>query len=97
MIDGEIVKNEDLNLRLDNVRNCKDAIPLDKEFDNIMKYKKKGILNLACKQGVLFKKFKEFNKFKETLREIGISISTTCFKVKLVKVSEKHPKLKNLR
>ena len=48
-----------LNLRLDNIRNCEDAVPVVKEFDKIIKCKKKGILNLVHKQELLFKEFKD--------------------------------------
>ena len=94
MIDGEIVQNEELNLRSDKVRNSEDATPAVKEFDNIIKCKKKGILNLAYKLGLSFPKFKEPNRFKEMLKDIGISKSTIYLKVKLVKVLEKYPILK---
>ena len=43
-----------LNLSLDNVRNCEEPTILVKECQKII-IKKKGILNLACKQGLLFK------------------------------------------
>ena len=59
-----------------------------------MKCKKKGILNLVYKHGLLFKKFKESDRFKEMLEDIGISKSTIYFKVKLLKVLEKYTKLK---
>ena len=36
-----------------------------KECEKIIKCKKKGILNLAYKQGILFKKSKESFKFEE--------------------------------
>ena len=94
MIDGEIFENEELNLRSDNVRNCEDVIPVVKEFDNIINCKKKGILNLPYEQGLLFKKFKESDRFKEMLKDIRISKSTIYFKGKLVKVLEKYSKLK---
>ena len=95
MIDGEIVENEELNLRSENVKNCEDAIPVVKKFDNIIKCKKKGIRNLTYKQGLLFKKFKELDRFKEMLKNIGISKPTIHFKVKqLVKVLEKYAKFK---
>ena len=57
-----------------------------------MKCKNKGILNLAYKQGLLFIKFKECDKFKEMLKEIRVSKSTIYFKVKLTKLLEKYPK-----
>ena len=46
---GEIIENEELNLRSDNVRSCEDIISGVKEFNNIIKCKKKGIVNLAYK------------------------------------------------
>ena len=94
MIESKIVQNKQLNLRLDNIRSCEDAIHVVKEFSNIIKYKKKRILNLEYKQEVLCNKIKESNRFKKMLKDIGISKSTIYFKVKLVKVLEKYLKFK---
>ena len=44
-----------LNLISDNVRNCEETTTFMKEFEKIIKSKKKGILNLAYKQRFLFK------------------------------------------
>ena len=49
MNNGEIIENEELNLRSDNVRSCEGIISGVKEFNNIIKCKKKGIVNLAYK------------------------------------------------
>ena len=68
-----------MNLGSGNVSNCENAIPMVKEFDNIIKCKKKKkrilnflykkrILNLVYKRGLLFKKPKESDRFKETLK-----------------------------
>ena len=65
-----------------------------KEHETIIKCKKKEILNLAYKQGLLFKKLKDSDNFKEMLQETGVSKSKFYFKVKLLKVLEKYPKLK---
>ena len=51
----------------------------------IIERKKKGILNLANKQWLLIKKFKEPDKFKEMHKKIE--------QVQIVKVSDKDPKL----
>ena len=56
-----------LNLSLDDVRNCKETTTFVKEC------KKKGILNLAYKQGLLFEKSKELHKFKEIHKKNGAS------------------------
>ena len=45
-----------LNLSSDNVRNCEEITMFVKECGKIIKCKKKGTLNLADKQGLLFEK-----------------------------------------
>ena len=44
---------------------------------------------MAYKQGLLFIKFKECDKFKEMLKEIRVSKSTIYFKVKTHKIVRK--------
>ena len=38
LIDGDIVENEELNLRSDNVVYCQEAIPTVKEYETIIKW-----------------------------------------------------------
>ena len=45
-----------LNLSSDNVRNCEEITMFVKECGKIIKCKKKGTINLADKQGLLFEK-----------------------------------------
>ena len=45
-----------LNLSSDNVRNCAEITMFVKECGKIIKCKKKGTINLADKQGLLFEK-----------------------------------------
>ena len=93
-MEGDIVEKEDLDQRLDKVRIYEKAILVVMEFEIIIRSKKKGILNVAYRQGLQFKRFKQPNKFVEMLQEIDISKLTVYFKVKLVKILEKYPKLK---
>ena len=58
-----------LNLSSDNVRNCKETTTFVKECEKIIECKKKGILNLTYKQGLLFEKSKEPDKFKEMYKK----------------------------
>ena len=53
------------NLSSDKVRNCGKTTTFMKEYEKIIKCKKKGTLNLVYKQGLFFEKFKESDKFKE--------------------------------
>ena len=38
LIDGDIVENEELHLRSDNVAYCQEAIPIVKEHETIIKW-----------------------------------------------------------
>ena len=60
MIDGEIIENEELNLKSDNRRNYKEAISVVEEYKKIIKCTRKGML-------------KKSDKFKEMLKETGVS------------------------
>ena len=72
-----------------------------KEYDKIIKRKKKGVLNLTYKQRLLFKTFKEPDKFKEIIKETGVSKSNKnarkIFKTQkilvVIKCYENHMKL----
>ena len=72
-----------------------------KEYDKIIKRKKKGVLKLTYKQRLLFKTFKEPDKFKEIIKETGVSKSSKnvrkIFKTQkilvVIKCYENHMKL----
>ena len=65
-----------------------------KEYENINKFKKKDILNVAYKRGEIFKWFKESSKFVERTNETRASKSTIYFKIKLVEILKKYMGLK---
>ena len=62
-----------LNVSSDNLRNCEETTMFVKECEKILKCKKKGIFSLTYKQGYLFKKSKESDKFKEMYRKNGVT------------------------
>ena len=72
-----------------------------KEYDKIIKRKKKGVLNLTYKQRLLSKTFKDPDKFKEIIKETGVSKSSKnvrqIFKTQkilvVIKCYENHIKL----
>ena len=73
MVKGDVVENEELIERSNKITNYKVAIPVVKEYETIIRSKKKGILNVAYRQGLLVIKFKESNRFVEMLQEIQVS------------------------
>ena len=95
LVDGEIEFKAGLCMKL--LRNNQ----VMKEYDKIIKRKKKGVLNLTDKQRLLFETFKEPDKFKEIIKETGVSKSSKnvrkIFKTQkilvVIKCYENHMKL----
>ena len=62
-----------LNLSSDNVRSCEETTTFVKELKKIINCYKKGNSNLVYKQGLLFEKYKESDKFTEMYMDNGVS------------------------
>ena len=79
LIDDEDDDNENWHQREKNINKVDDAIPFVKKYEAIIKIKKKGIINIAYRQGVLVKRFRESDKFMEKMKDIEVSRSTLYF------------------
>ena len=64
-----------------------------KRYEDIIKTKNKGIINVAYHQGQVFKRFKEKEKFAKLVSELGIHKTTIIFKINVFKLCKKYPKL----
>ena len=53
-----------------------------------------GILNVAFRQGTMLKRFKVSDIFGKMITELGVSRPTVYFKINLLNILEKYPKLK---
>ena len=86
LVEHNVYKNEELAKRTDNVTNYEGPIPVVKDFKKIIRSKKKNILNVLFRQGILFIKFKQSEKFVEMVKELGVvSKSIIYFKINLIK------------
>ena len=59
IIIDEVLECKDLNKEVEEVQNPERASEIIKRYEDIIKTKKKGIINVAFLQGQIFKKFKE--------------------------------------
>ena len=59
MIIDEIAELENLKKEVKEVQDPEKAAKIVKQYQDIIKTKKKGIINVACHQGQVFEKFKE--------------------------------------
>ena len=72
MIIDEVVEFGDVNKEAQEIQDPEKAAEIIKWYEDIIKIKKKGIVNVACHQGQVFKRFKEKEKFSKLVSELGI-------------------------
>ena len=73
----------ELKEKASKVEKTEDAAAVIWEFEEIIKSKKRNIIWLAYQQGRVFEKFKENANFVEIVKELGVTKSTSIFKLKL--------------
>ena len=93
MIIDENLEFDDLNKEAEEVQDPEKAAKIIKRYEDIIKTKKKGIINVAYHQGQVFKRFKEKEKFAKLVSELGIHKTTIIFKINVFKLCKKYPKL----
>ena len=93
MIIDEVLECEDLNKQAEEVQDSEKAAEIIKRYEDIIKTKNKGIINVAYHQGQVFKRFKEKEKFAKLVSELGIHKTTIIFKINIFKLCEKYRKL----
>ena len=90
---GEIVKFGNLNKQAEEAQDPEEAAKIIKRYENIVKTKRKGIINVAYHQGQVFKRFKEKERFAKLISELRIHKTTINCKINVFKLCKKYPKL----
>ena len=93
MIIDEVVEFEDLNKEAKEMQDPEKAAEIIKQYEDIIKTKKKAIINVAYHQGQVFKRFKEKKKFATLVSELGIYSTSIIFKINVFKLCEKYRNL----
>ena len=93
MIIIEVAEFEDLNKEAKEIQDPEKAAEIIKRYEDIIKTKKKGIINVAYHQGQVFKRFKEKEKFAKLVSELGIHKTTIIFKINVFKLCKEYSKL----
>ena len=88
---NENVDKEELIMNADIVKDCQEALNIIKEYEGVIKTNKRNIICFSYQQ--VFKKFKETKKCKKLAEQIKITKSTTIFKIDIVKLIDKYPKM----
>ena len=93
MIIDENLEFDDLNKEAEEIQDPEKAAEIIKRYEDIIKTKKKGIINVAYHQGQVFKRFKEKEKFAKLVSELGIHKTTIICRINAFKLCKKYPKL----
>ena len=70
-----------------------EAMNIIEEYENFIKTNNKKIIRFAYQQGKVFKKLKKNRKFKNLVGKFKINKSTIIFKINIVKIVDKYPKM----
>ena len=93
MIIDEVAEFENLNKEAEEVQDPEEAAEIIKRYEDVIKTKKKEIINVAYHQGQVFKIFKEKEKFAKLVSELGIHKTTIICRINAFKLCKKYPKL----
>ena len=88
-----MVETEELNKMAEEVEKPEDTAAVIKQYEDIIRSKKKGTISTAYHQGKVFKRFKDKERFIELVNEFKVHKSTIIFKINIFKLIEKSPKL----
>ena len=95
LVNSDTVETKELNEQAGKVNKPEDATELIKQYEEILKAKRKGIISIAYYQGKVFSWFREKEKFVKLVADFGVHKGTVIFKMNVFKLLDKYPKLKN--
>ena len=93
MIVNEVLESKELNKEAEEIQEPEEVANAIKQYEDIIKMKKKGIISIAYYQRMVFKRFKEKEKFIKLVSQLGIHKNTIIFKINVFKLCERYPKL----
>ena len=93
IIIDENLEFDDLNKEAEEIQDPEKAAEIIKRYEDIIKTKNKGIINVSYHQGKVFKRFKQKEKFDKLVSELGIQKTTIIFKTNVFKLGKQYPKL----
>ena len=84
------VEIEELNQLAGKVQKPEEAADMIKQYEEVPRTKRKGMVSVVYYQGKTFKRFKEKEKFRQMVSKLKIHKSIIIFKINIFKLIEKH-------
>ena len=79
MVNNDITETDEANKKVEAVKKPEDAAAVIKQYEQIIRTKKKRIIIIAYHQGKSFKKFKDKEKFIKIVNEFKVHKTTIIF------------------
>ena len=81
MFINDIDETDELNKKAEKVQKPEEAAAVIKQYEDIIRTKKKDIISIAYHQRKVFKKFKDKEKFIKLVNEFKAHKTTTIYKI----------------
>ena len=94
MIIYDVAETDKVNKKSEEVDKPEYAAAVIKQCEDIIRSKKKNIWSIAHHQRMVFKKFKDKEKFFKLVNEFTVPKSAIIFRVNIFKLCEKYSKLR---
>ena len=91
MIIDKNLEFDDLNKKAEEMQDREKAAEIIKQYEDIIKTKKKGIISVAFHQGKVFKGFKEKEKFVKLVSKLEMHKTTILLKLMLLNCVKNTP------
>ena len=95
LVNGETHDNTEIDETGTRIEKPEDAATVIREFEEIIKSKKKNMTCLAYQQRRTFCKFNGREKIAKIITELGVIRLTISFNISTVILTDKHPKIRN--
>ena len=92
---SNVIETEQLNEKAKKVEKPEDGADVIKQYEEVIRVKKKDIISIAHHQGKMFKRFRKKEKFIKLVSELKVHKSTGKFKINIFELIDKYPKLMN--
>ena len=83
---NDTIECDESTIKVQEVEDPEKAAELIRECESIIRKKKKSIIRIAYHQGMVFKKFKDKEKFKSLVEKLGIHKTTLTLKINLSEI-----------
>ena len=90
---NDTIETDELNKKAEEVQNPEDAAAIIKQYEEIIQTKKKLIISIAYRQGRVFKRFRDREKFIKLANDFKVNKTTIIFKINIFILCEKYPDL----